>query len=210
MITQDIEELKAALGDREFTGNDVIDVLHLPERQGVGSRVKYMFNRNMIVRTKHGYRFVIAPEAPVKSEAPAPVAPIAPSEKECNSPPMVRIGELYLHERMLLIADTARQEASDAVRIYTTVIEVDPATKHPRNKVVNFIKTRDPREYAQALVWLNSLAGAPIEAVDDTALELAAETELKLSAANKEIAALKAKIEAIRSMIRGELSTTQG
>ena len=194
MIAQDIEKLKEAFGDREFTGNDAGRVLDLPDRTGVGSRFKYMFNRNMIVRTQHGYRFVIAP-----------AAPIAASEKECNSPPMVRIGELYLHERMLLIADTARQEASEALRIYTTIIEVDPATKHPRNKIVNFIKTRDPREYAQAVAWLDSLAGAPIEAVDDTALELAVDLERKLNAANEEIGQLKAKIEAIRGMIRGEL-----
>ena len=118
---------------------------------------------------------------------------------------MTRLSPRIFLPALLLIADTARQEASEALRIYTTIIEVDPATKHPRNKIVNFIKTRDPREYAQAVAWLDSLAGAPIEAVDDTALELAVDLERKLNAANEEIGQLKAKIEAIRGMIRGEL-----
>ncbi len=206
ILPQDIEKLKQAFGDREFTGKELAAVLELPTFHGTGWRIKWLRTRDMIHVTNHGYRFGPAIKEMIAEITPAPaqIAPVVTSELVCNPPSLVRIGELYLHERMLLIADTARQEASQALRIYTTIIEVDPGTKHPRNKVINFVKTRDPREYAQAMAWLDDLAGTP-HAVDETALELAAELESKLNVANKEIAELKAKIEAIRGMFRGEL-----
>ena len=209
MVPQDVEKIKQAFEDQEFTGSDIARVLELETWHGSGWRIKFLRNRDLIHKTVGGYRFGPSPDAPIKvAEAPAPVAspaPIVTSEPPCIPPPLVRIGELYLHERLLLVADTARQEGSDAVRLYTTIIEVDPASKHPRNKIINFVKARDPREYAQARAWLDSLAGVPPPAVDETALELAAEFERKLNAANEEIATLKAKIEAIRVMFRGEL-----
>ena len=113
---------------------------------------------------------------------------------------MVLIGNLYLHERLLLIADKTQIDGSPALRVHTTVIEVDPATKHPRNKVIKIIKSQEPREYAQVVAWLDSLAGLP-HAIDETALELAAELESKLNAAQKEIAELKGKIDAIRGAL---------
>ncbi len=204
MLPQDIEKLKQAFGDREFAGKDVARVLEMRTWHGSGAALKGLRRKGLIYATANGYRFgtplviqgdlVNAPSPRVST--PAPV---------CHSPSVMRIGELYLHERMLLIADTARQDTSAALRIYTTIIEVDPATKHPRNKIINFIKARDPREYAQAMTWLDSMAGVPPQDVDETALELAAELERKLSAANQEIAELKAKLEAIRGMIRGDL-----
>ena len=206
MLTQDIEKLKQAFEDQEFSGNDIARVLELSSYHGAGWRIKFMASRGLIHKTPHGYRFGAPPEAApttVKTFTPTVAAPIVPSELLCSPPSVVRIGELYLHERLLLIADTARQEASDALRIYTTIIEIDPASKHPRNKIVNFIKARDPREYAQARAWLDVLAGMPPNA-DDTALELATELESKLNAAKKEIAELRAKLDAIRGMIRGE------
>ena len=205
MVAQEIEKLKQAFGDQEFNGSDIARTLELSSYKASGWRIKFMRNRDIIHKTIGGYRFGADPEASVIAPAPILATPIVTSELVCNPPSLVRIGELYLHERLLLIADTARQEASDAVRLYTTIIEVDPASKHPRNKIINFVKARDPLEYAQARAWLDSLAGVPPQAVDETALELAAELEGKLIAANKEVADLKAKIEAIRGMIRGEL-----
>lgn len=195
MVAQDIEKLKQAFGDREFTGSDIQRVLDLKTFHGTGWRIKWLRSRNMIYATVGGYRFGTQPES---TEVAPSEPPPAASEPTSTPPSLVRIGDLYLHERLLLIADKARQEASDAVRIYTTIIEVDPATKHPRNKIVNFIKARDPREYAQAIAWLDGMAGVPPHVVDDTALELAAELERKLNAANKEIADLKAKLTIIR------------
>ncbi len=207
MRTQEIEKLKHEFGDQEFTGNDMERVLELKSFHSTGWRTKWLTRRDIIHKTAHGYRFGPPPESPISApdQQPPAAPPAVPIEtSELVSSPLVRIGDLYLHERMLLIADTVRQEASDAVRIYTTIIEVDPATKHPRNKIINFVRARDPREYAQARAWLDSLAGMP-QAADDTALELAAELERKLNAAKGEIAELKAKIESIRGMLRGDV-----
>ncbi len=209
MVAQDVEKLKSAFGDQAFSGVDAARVLGIDSR-GTGGIFKYMIHRRIARRIKSGSYQFINQEAPVMPEesqptAADPTAPVVTTELPCSPPSLVRIGELYLHERLLLIADTARQEGSDAVRLYTTIIEVDPASKHPRNKIINFVKARDPREYAQARAWLDSLAGLPPMAIDETALELAAELEKQLNASKKEIADLKAKIETIRGMIGGSL-----
>lgn len=209
MIPSDIEKLKQAFGDREFTGKDVARVLEMKTWHGSGAMLKSMRRAKLIYATTNGWCFGTPPqntqpapvEAPIVSTLPI-VAPVI--EPPPIMPSLVRIGELFIHERTLLIADHARQEASDAVRLYTTIIEVDPATKHPRNKIINFLKSRDPREYAQAIAWLDGLAGDP-HAADDTALELAADLEKQLNAARKENADLKSKLEAIQGMLRGAL-----
>ena len=197
MVAQDVEKLKATFGDHAFSGSDVARVLGR-NTHGTGGIFKFMINRGEVIRIRPGaYQFVANPkDAQIKAES----APVNDQPPAPTTPSLVRIGELYLHERLLLVADTARQEASDAVRLYTTIIEVDPATKHPRNKIINFIKARDPREYAQARAWIDSLAGDPHPA-DDTALELAADLERQLNAARKENADLKAKLDAIRGAL---------
>ena len=217
-VAQNVEKLKSEFGDRAFSGRDVARVLG-KDAHGTGGIFKYMLARREILRIKSGAYQFLATKAPAAENAdPAQPSigfiaptPVVTSEPLCSPSPLVRIGDLYLHERMLLIADVARQmdattqAASAAVRLYTTIIEVDPATKHPRNKIVNFTKSRDPKEYALTLAWIDSMAGVPSQAVDETALELAAEHEKKLNTANQEIAELKAKLESIRGMLRGEL-----
>lgn len=200
MVAQDVEKLKQAFGDNAFSGKDVAKVLNMDAR-GTGGIFKYMLLRRQVRKVRSGIYQFVRKEVSAPIQAIPETAPVVASELVCSRPTVVRIGDLYLAERMLLITSTAFQEASPALRIYTTVIEVDPATKHPRNKVLNFIKARDPREYAQAMAWLDSLAGVPTPAVDETALELAAELEGKLSAANKEIAELQAKLDAIRGAL---------
>ena len=195
MVAQDVEKLKAAFGDREFTGKQAAEALGLNAKQNSGALVNHLKGMGVAYKTTNGWRFGTPPDAPVKADAP--VIERAPT---CAAPSLVRIGDLYLHERLLLIASVQFQEASPAIRIHTTILELDPATKHPRNKVLNFIKARDPREYAQAMAWIDGMAGQP-PVVDDTALELAADLEIKLNAARKEIADLKAKIEAIRGAL---------
>ena len=199
MLPQDVEKLKAEFGDREFTGKDIGIVLGMSDFRGTGTILKSLRKAGIAYQTVDGWRFGAPPESPTVA-APAIAAPVVESAPVVISPSVVRIGEFYLSEHMLLIVHTGNQEGSPALRFYTTIIEVDPATKHPRNKIINFIKARDPREYAQSVAWLDSLAGNPPHA-DDTALELAAELERKLNAANEEIANLKAKIEAIRGAL---------
>lgn len=200
MIPSDIEKLKAEFGDREFTGTELALALGLKTWHGSGTMLKSLRRQGLAYQTVNGWRFGAPPDAPVKAEAPAPVKAEAPVQSPCATPPLVRIGAYYMHERMLHIVHMGQQDGSDAVRFYTSMIEIDPNTKHSRNKVINFVKARDPREYGQALAWLDSLAGKP-HAADETALELAAELEDKLNAAHKEIAELKAKIEAIRGAL---------
>lgn len=197
MVLQDVEKIKQAFGDREFSGKDVARVLELKTWHGSGAMLKWLRRRNMVYATRNGYRFGTPSAAPASIQSDS--TPVA-DQTACILPPLVRIGEFYLSDKMLLIVHTGNQEGSPALRFYTTILEIDPATKHPRNKIINFVKSRDPREYAQAAAWLDSMAGTP-HAVDETALELAAELEQKLNAANQEIASLKAKIEAIRGAL---------
>lgn len=203
MIPSDIEKLKAEFGDRAFSGVDVARVLDR-DAHGTGGIFKFMLTRHMVRKIRSGaYQFLGA--APIKGDA-APDAvisapPVAIGELLSSAAPVALIGEYFFHERMLHVVTTAPQEGSPALRFHTTIIEIDPATKHPRNKVINFIKSREPREYAQALAWLHGLAGSPAPAVDETALELAADLEKQLNAAKIEIAELKAKLEAIRGAL---------
>jgi hypothetical protein len=206
MLTQDIEKLKQAFGNQEFSPADMVRVLQLKSHHSTGQKLRTMIDQAIVHKTRRGYQFGAQAEAPVKAApAPAPApAPVVAAAMEVApllpQPALVRTNDLYLSERMLLIVSTAFQEASPALRIYTTILEIDPATKHPRNKVLNFIKAREPREYEQVRAWLDGMAGAP-HAADETALELAAELEAKLNAAKKEIADLTRKLDAIRGAL---------
>ncbi len=200
IVSQNVEKLKTAFGDEVFSGKDVARVLGTDVR-GTGGIFKHMFKRKEVQRIMGGvYRFT-KQEAPVEiATTPATIAPVVASETACNHP-LTRIGEFLFHERVILIADKARQDGSDAIRLITSVLEYDTTFRAVRNKVINFTKSRDPREYAAMRAWLDGMAGVPPQAVDETALELAAELERKLNAANQEIAELKAKLEAIRGAL---------
>lgn len=196
MVAQDVEKLKQAFGDQEFTGKDVARVMGMKSYHGTGAMLKSM-RRQGIIHARNGdkWQFGTSPEVPQSSAAAqAASAPLA-EQPACPKPSLVKVGDLYLHERLLLVADIA----IDGVRIYTPIIEIDPTTKHPRNKVITFFKQRDPREHAQVMAWLDGMAGSPV-VVDDTALELAAELERKLNAANQENAELKAKIKKLQAI----------
>lgn len=206
MILQDIVKIKQEFGDRTFSGKDVAKLLGIDPR-GTGGIFKYMRERGMIRQIKSGvYQFVASPQVPT----PAPIAPAetpsappeAASAPVCVAKSVVKIGTLYIPETVNWLADTLD---TGRVTLHTAILEIDPNTKHARNKRVTFRKDTEPREYAQLVAWLDDLAGEPPNVVDETALELAAELEMKLNAANKEIADLKAKIDAIRGIFRGEL-----
>ncbi len=207
ILPQDIEKLKAAFGDREFTGKQATEVLGIDAKQFAGAVTNHLKGLRVAYKTANGWRFGTKPEAPISvpampSVAQPVAAPVVTSELVCSAPSLVHIGELYIPQSMTWIADTIDRRA---ITLHTAILEIDPATKHPRNKRITFHKDREPREYAQFIAWLDGMAGVPPQAVDETALELAAELEKKLNAANKEIAELKAKIDAIRGMFRGEL-----
>ena len=178
--------------------------------RGSGALLKSLRRESLISQTVKGWRFSTATAIlnPVKPPVWVTEAPththadlIAAVEPVRSAPSLVRIGEFLFHERVLLIADQSRQEGSEAIRLITSVLEYDTTFRAVRNKVINFTKNRDPSEYAAMRAWLNNLAGVPPQAVDETALELAAELEGKLNAATKEIAELKAKLEAIRGAL---------
>ncbi len=196
IVAQNVEKLKQAFGDQAFSGRDVARVLGKDVR-GTGGIFKYMIARREVQRIKSGaYQFV-------KAETQAPVAlftPVVTNELACEHP-LTPIGDFLFHERVILIADKARQDGSDAIRLITSVLEYDTTFRAVRNKVINFTKSRDPREYAAMRAWLDGMAGVSPQAVDETALELAAEFERKLNVANQEIAELKAKLEAIRGAL---------
>ncbi len=116
MVAQDVEKLKAAFGDQEFTGKDVARVLQFAHFSASGAAIKFMLNRGFVRQTKNGYHF----RNPLDILISAPAADNEPH--------------------------------------------------------------RCP-----------------------TLTELAAETERALIEANKEIAELKSKIEAIRAMFRGDV-----
>ena len=58
MLPQDVEKLKAAFGDREFTGKDVMSALNLHHFSASGSAIKWLRNRGLIYAATKGYRFV--------------------------------------------------------------------------------------------------------------------------------------------------------
>lgn len=205
MIPSDIEKLKQTFGDREFTGKEAAETLGLNAKQHAGAMVNQLKGMRIAYKTTNGWRFGTKP-VPFKTVEPTPttIAPAVTSELACIHPSLMRISDFLLHERAIVLADARKIEGSDAIRLITPILEYDTTFRATRNKVLTFSKKDDPKEYAAIRVWLDGMAGSP-PIVDETALELAADLEVKLNAANQEIAELKAKIESIRGMLRGEL-----
>ena len=58
MLSQDVEKLKQAFGDREFTGKAMMSVLNLHHFSASGSAIKQLRNQGLIAKTDNGYRFV--------------------------------------------------------------------------------------------------------------------------------------------------------
>jgi hypothetical protein len=115
---------------------------------------------------------------------------------------MQKIGGYYISENTLLLVDTTQ---TDRVVIHTTLLEIDRETKHPRNKRLLFTLANDPKEYHGILAWVDRLAGTPIDVTstvnEHAALQLAAETEQKLVAANKRIEELEAALKPLRALL---------
>lgn len=122
-----------------------------------------------------------------------------------TQPTMYKIGGYYIHHDAILIADTLQD---GKVTLYTTILEIDGETKHPRNKKLLFTKQHAPDEYRACLAWLADMAGAPrLETSDNerAAMELADEATKRLAAANKEIADLKSALAPLKALLNGSI-----
>jgi hypothetical protein len=143
------------------------------------------------------------------SAQPAPAIEASAVVTELTTPTSVRrIGGYFIHEQCLLVADTMQ---AGKVTLFTTILEIDGDTKHPRNKRIIFSQQASPDEYRATLAWLNELAGAPTapaaDAERDTALQLAEEYETKLRAAENKNAELEKALSGVRSLLNGHLIT---
>lgn len=186
-----IEQFKTHVGQRDWRATEMAEFFGLNGYRATSSRLIQLRAAGVIMRSGDtAWRFTGAPVT--QTAIPMPV-----SNAPASTPPMVKIGPLYLHERLVLLADTGEQ---GRLIIHTTIIEIDPATKHPRNKRITFKQESEPAEYRAALAWLDSMTGSA-PASDDTALELAAETERKLNAANDRIKELEQQLSIVRSAL---------
>lgn len=115
--------------------------------------------------------------------------------------PVRKIGGYFIHEHALLIADVMQ---AGKIVLFTSILEIDGDTKHPRNKRVIFTQQHAPEEYRACMAWLESLSGADAPASDterDAALQLADEATQKLIAAQAEIAELKAALAPLKALL---------
>jgi len=198
MKRYNVDELKTHFGDQEFTGKALAAHLGL-NWQTSGAIIKELRNDGYIYSTPGGWRFGmnIVPDLATPITAAEPL--VAPAR-------MSRIGGYYIHESAVLIADVMQD---GKVTLFTTILEIDGDTKHPRNKKLLFTKQHAPTEYRETIAWLKSMASEPIDTADDTdretALQLAEEATQKLIAAEKKIADLQAKIDSIKIAMNGAL-----
>lgn len=115
--------------------------------------------------------------------------------------PVRKIGNYFIHEQALLIADAMQ---AGKIVLFTSILEIDGDTKHPRNKRVTFTQQHAPEEYRACMAWLESLSGVDAPTSDaerDTALQLADEATQKLIAAQAEIAELKAALAPLKALL---------
>jgi hypothetical protein len=145
-----------------------------------------------------------APAQPTPSPVVEPSAVSAELTTTCA---MRRIGGYFIHEQALLVADALQP---GKVTLFTTILEIDGETKHPRNKRIIFSQQASPDEYRATLQWLAELSSTPAPAADaerDAALQLAEEYETKLRAAENKNAELEKALSGVRSLLNGHLIT---
>ena len=111
----------------------------------------------------------------------------------------LQIGGYYLHPDCILIVDTLQD---GKVVLHTSIIEIEPESKHPRNKKLIFTRQHAPTEYAAIVAWLGGNTPPPAsDAERDAALQLAEEAEKKLAAAQLRIEELESAIAPLRALI---------
>lgn len=144
----------------------------------------------------------------VRRWAPQRPKTIQPNESAANAAELiapsrfVKIGGYFIAENAVLIVD-ALQEGK--VTLFTTILEIDGETKHPRNKKLIFTRQHSPDEYRTTIAWLSAMAGEPMTTApsmnEQAAMQLAEEATTRLTAANKQIEELKAKIAQFKTLL---------
>lgn len=110
----------------------------------------------------------------------------------------LKVGGYYLHPDCILIVDTLQD---GKVVLHTSIIEIEPESKHPRNKKLIFTRQHAPAEYAAIVAWLGGNAPAVADPEREAALQLADEATQKLIAAEARIKDLEAAIAPLRALM---------
>jgi len=142
--------------------------------------------------------------SPQRKAVEQPATPEPITAELITTHTFVKIGGYFVAERAILLADTLQD---GKVTLFTTILEIDGETKHPRNKKLIFTRQHAPEEYSATIAWLNSSAGVPtiVEPTmnEQAAMQLAEEATERLKTANKEISDLKAKLAQFRALLNG-------
>lgn len=193
-------KLKDAFDYREFTGTEMAPILGLKSYHGTGTILLALMSRNMIDKTKRGYRLSNGTAPVLEPTISTPIAyeptPIVPQPTAAY----IKAGGYYIASPAILIAGTHEK---DKVVLYTSIIEIDGVTKLSRNKRIVFTKQQEPDEYAAVMAHLRINSATPDTTPEDitAALQLAEEASAKLALANKEIESLKTKIAQFRAVL---------
>ena len=110
----------------------------------------------------------------------------------------LKVGGYYLHPDCILIVDTLQD---GKLVLHTSIIEIEPESKHPRNKKLIFTRQHAPAEYAAIVAWLGGNAPAVADPEREAALQLADEATQKLIAAEARIKDLEAAIAPLRALM---------
>lgn len=130
----------------------------------------------------------------------APAQPTAIAVAELATPVhgRLKVGGYYLHPDCILIVDTLQD---GKVVLHTSIIEIEPESKHPRNKKLIFTRQHAPAEYAAIVAWLGGNAPALADPEREAALQLADEATQKLIAAEARIKELEAAIAPLKALM---------
>lgn len=110
----------------------------------------------------------------------------------------LKVGGYYLHPDCILIVDTLQD---GKVTLHTSIIEIEPESKHPRNKKLIFTRQHAPAEYAAIVAWLGGNAPDLADPEREAALQLADEATQKLIAAEARIKELEAAIAPLKALM---------
>lgn len=142
-----------------------------------------------------------------KKKQPELIKPVAiePVSELVTPPRFVKIGGYFLAESAVLLADTLQD---GKVTLYTTVLEIDGETKHPRNKKLLFTRQHAPDEYNATITWLYGASDAPTPTTSENeqaAMQLAEEAMQQLKAAKQRIQELEAALAPVKALLNGSV-----
>lgn len=152
-------------------------------------------------REKRKHRLEAKAAPTLSTPALAPALSIEPVTEPATETRIRKIGGYYIHENALLIADVMQ---AGKVVLYTTILEIDGETKHPRNKRIIFTQQNAPDEYRAMLTWLGDLSDRPADvatANEQAALQLAEEATSKLAEAENRIKELESALAPLKALL---------